>query len=458
MDRHTRAQRKEWLIKQGTGFRQVTCHITGYGRKGKYGEKQRSGDPARPVTIYIRVGFNGMRSEARSTGIVVANKADFDTQSLVIAGDPVNTARLAALKNEIVKVFNERLLMGKSLNPRFILDIALGLATHQDEEYYLMGRTSSGLPVLSLHKPKPKIPTILGAITDYNRIKAKLEGNGLGVLSRKRYEQYGRILTQFVTETYGKNALLEALTPAVEYDLFAYLKGTKKYVHNYAVKIIQFFKSMLTYAHAHRWVDRNVLAALRLSRHHKEVKTLTMADLEKLASRDFVEVTLNQVRDVFLFCCYTGLAYTDVESLAAEHIVRIDEIDCILKDRNKSGVQSFVPLFPEAIALLNRYKDHRVCRLKGVLLPVISNTKMNSALKIIGNIVGIQETLHTHLARKTFTMFAEERGFGLDQMATMLGHTRTTMTEQHYYKRRREPVLKVFKAIYPSGELKRLAS
>ncbi|QHV99298.1 site-specific integrase [Spirosoma endbachense] len=384
------------------------------------------------VTIFVRkessmLGFRvrccGKNSPFKSLGIKL-KPSQFNSKTLHIAGDPYNTARVVDLKASILKVFKERELTGRSLDPTLIRDIALGLRGHDDYT-----------------------PTIIEAITRWTEQKAKLLGNGLSLSSLKQYQRYGRIISEFVTINYGKDASLDTLKPAVQHDLLVYMKGDRKSGHNYAIKTIQFLKAILDYAVAYEWCDRNVLQSVRLNKQRKEVRTLTMVDLEKVKQTHFVETTLNEVRDIFLFCCYTGLAYTDVASLTKDYLITVDDIQCILKDRKKSGQQSFVPLFPEALAILDKYRYHPICRLKGVLLPVLSNQKMNKWLKVIGNVAGIKETLHTHLARKTFTMFADERGFKLDQTAIMMGHSHAYMTEQHYYKGRRETVIKEFKRI-----------
>ena len=458
MQRSHRIRRKRQAIEEGKPVFNVQCTVHFVCRKGSYAVKTKTGvrQKRRSSVIQVRIHIGGFRSGTRSTGIPLSEPGDFDRLTLTLKNDPVGSTRLRTLRDDIRKVFNQRLMGNRTLNANLILDIALGTAEHDDESHYIMGHTKDGIPLRD-RKIRPPVPATLEAITRYIAQKEKLLGNGLSVRSYNRYRQYGDILSEFVRQTYTAGCFLDDLTPAVEYDLLAYLKGRKGYRHNYAIKTMQFFKAMLTFAHAHGWVDRNVMGAVRLTRQKKEVRTLTMADLDALGSRHFGEVSLAQVRDVFLFCCYTGLAYTDVAGLSAAHIREIDGVDCIIKERNKSGVTSFIPLFPEAVAILNRYADHAGCRLKGVLLPVISNAKTNAHLKEIGRLAGVSEVLHMHLARKTFTMFVEERGFNVDQMAVMLGHTRATMTEQFYHKKRQAPVLRVFKELYSTRPVRRVA-
>jgi integrase len=318
-----------------------------------------------------------------------------------------------------------------------------------------MGRDKTVKAVLA---QQLKAISVQEALQRYVEQKEKLLGNGLCARSVYQYQKYGRKLSEFITRQYGKNWPLTYLTPSVDFDLYAHFKGKQKQAHNYVVKVMQFFKVALGEAQGHGWVDRNVMGAVRFKKERKEVKTLSMEEIEVLAKGELADASLTQVRDVFLFQVYTGLAWTDVHSLASHHIIQVEGIDCIQKERDKSDQQAFVPLFPEALAILDRYANHPICRRKRVLLLVVANATMNRELKRIGKQLGIAQTLRTHLARKSFTLFAEERGFKLDDMATMLGHSHATMTEKHYRVRRREPILKVFKAQHPEGELRRLAS
>jgi site-specific recombinase XerD len=379
--------------------------------------------------IVFRVVVNGKRSNNKSTGIKVT-ASTFDPRSLTIQNDPDNSTRLRTLSNEVQRIFKNREISGHSLDPTVIRDIALGLRSQYDEQ----------------------TPTVIEAMKRYLDWHEQRHINkDLKILSLKRYRSYVKTLTEFFTlrPGYGPSVRFAQLTPALEHHLITdFLKGQRKYCHEYAVKVFSYFRQFVEYAIAHEWADRNPVKHVRLRKQRREPVTLTMADVKRLQSFEFVELHANQVRDVFLFSIFTGLAYVDVAELNENHLTTIKDVPCILKSRAKSGVQSFIPLFPEARAILDKYDQHAGCRMKGVLLPVLSNQKMNNWLKIIGNTVGIKERLHTHLARKSFTMYSEELGFTLTDMAVMMGHTNTAMTESHYYQRRREPVITRFKEIF----------
>lgn len=109
-----------------------------------------------------------------------------------------------------------------------------------------------------------------------------------------------------------------------------------------------------------------------------------------------------KVRDIFCFCCLTGLAFTDVQQLKAEH--RVADIHgkiWIRKARQKTKNMCNIPLLDEAQKILDRYRDHPYCQTHGVLLPVCSNQKMNSYLKELADICGIRKNISTHCARQT---------------------------------------------------------
>lgn len=376
--------------------------------------------------IYYRIIANRQPPIDASTGIKVVCE-NFDRKTGVITGDPNATARLAHFKSEVERVFTERCLLGEKIDARIIRDIVLGRRNH-----------------------KLAIPTVIEGIRQYQQMKETQLGHGLTLLSVRRYRQYSDILERFftITEDYGKTIDFNDLKPALEYHLFQYLKVTKAYTHNYASKIFQYQKTILEYAVAHGWADRNVLRAVRLRKERKPVVTLTMTEIRKLQSMTFDDPSATLVRDMFLMACFSGMAYVDLATLRAHHIVEVNGVKCFVKERQKSGVQAFVPVFPEAQALLDKYSRNEMCVMKGLLLPVLTNQKMNGWLKIIGHMAQIKQKLHMHLGRKSFTTYAEELGFTLNDMATMLGHTSQTMTEAFYYQRRREPVVTKFKEIF----------
>ena len=144
---------------------------------------------------------------------------------------------------------------------------------------------------------------------------------------------------------------------------------------------------------------------------------------------------MKQVRDVFIFCCFTGLAYVDVFKLKQENIGRgIDGERWIFTNRQKTKTRSSVPLLPTAVEIFDRYATDKVCINKGTLLPVPSNQKMNEYLKEIADLYWIEKKLTSHIARHTFaTTVTLLNGVPIESVSKMLGHA-NIRTAQLYAK------------------------
>ena len=162
---------------------------------------------------------------------------------------------------------------------------------------------------------------------------------------------------------------------------------------------------------------------------------LDQVEIDAIANKEFKIERLSLVRDIFLFSCYTGLAYIDVKQLTDKNIVLgIDGERWIGTHRQKTDSPSNVPLLPFAEAILLKYKEHPQCLNNGLLLPVLSNQKMNSYLKEIGDVCGINKELTFHIARHTFaTTITLTNGVSIESVSKMLGH-RSIKTTQHYAK------------------------
>jgi integrase len=160
---------------------------------------------------------------------------------------------------------------------------------------------------------------------------------------------------------------------------------------------------------------------------------LVKDELNRIINKTFSVSRMGQVRDIFVFCCYTGLAYADVKKLTREEItIGIDGEKWIWTSRQKTDTTTRVPLLPPALEILERYKEHPQCLNEGRLLPVLSNQKMNSYLKEIADACEITKKMTFHTARHTFaTTVTLSNGVPIETVGKMLGH-RNLKTTQHY--------------------------
>ena len=164
---------------------------------------------------------------------------------------------------------------------------------------------------------------------------------------------------------------------------------------------------------------------------HKEF--LTKEELEILRTKVFNVPRLELVRDIFLFQCWTGLAFIDVSELKPEHLVTDNEGNIwIRKARQKTKIMCNIPLLDIPLAILDKYKGYPLCEKKGTLLPVPCNQKANSYLKEIADFCGIKKNLTTHTGRHTFsTVVTLANNVSLENVSKMLGHTNTKMTQRY---------------------------
>jgi integrase len=162
---------------------------------------------------------------------------------------------------------------------------------------------------------------------------------------------------------------------------------------------------------------------------------LSKEEIQTIANKALVSDRLNQVRDIFLFCCYTGLAYADIKKLKRSEItIGIDGEKWIFTNREKTETPSRIPLLPFTIEILDRYKNHPQCANQDRAFPVLSNQKTNSYLKEIVDVCGIQRKLTFHIACHTFaTTITLSNGVPIETVSKMLGH-KSLRTTQIYSK------------------------
>jgi site-specific recombinase XerD len=183
------------------------------------------------------------------------------------------------------------------------------------------------------------------------------------------------------------------------------------------------------------WIDKSPFNAYKGKTKHVDRFYLDKEELAHIAGKEFLSERLKLGRDVFIFCCFTGLAYVDVFKLKQENIrTGFDGERWIFTSRQKTKTRSSVPLLPTAVEIIDRYAANKVCLNKGSFLPVPSNQKMNEYLREIADLCGIEKKLTYHIARHTFaTTVTLLNGVPIESVSKMLGHT-NIRTTHHYAK------------------------
>jgi integrase len=216
-------------------------------------------------------------------------------------------------------------------------------------------------------------------------------------------------------------------------DLHEYLTLTHSIGNNAAMKYIKNLKQVIDDAVVQGWLSQNHLESFKCTYVDPERQALTLEEVGRIIDHDFNNARLAEVRDVFVFCCFTGFAYQEVYSLRPKDpSVGIDGKNWIGTNRNKTKNPEFLRLLPIAEDIILKYRSHPYCVKYKKLLPVNSNQRFNEYLKEIGALCGIGIELTTHTARHTFaTTIAIEHDIPLKIVSAMLGH-RTQRTTEIY--------------------------
>lgn len=251
-----------------------------------------------------------------------------------------------------------------------------------------------------------------------------------------RYETTLNHVAEFIKYKYKVDDLyLTSLNHEFITNLEHYLRTVRKCNHNSSVKYIKNFKKIIRLAIKNDWLSKDPFFNYKVSVKPVKREFLDLEELTKLENKEFHIQRLEQVRDIFIFSCYTGLAYKDVQDLTPDNLrTGIDGEQWIFTERAKTSVKSNVPLLPKAILIIEKYKDSPENSVKGKLLPVISNQKMNAYLKEIAVLSEIKKNLTYHLARHTFaTTITLTNNVPIETVSEMMGH-KSIKTTQIYAK------------------------
>ncbi len=218
-------------------------------------------------------------------------------------------------------------------------------------------------------------------------------------------------------------------------ELEFWLKSIRKCSHNTSIKYISNIKKIVNLCLKNGWLQRDPFLGYKMSKREVVREVLSQDEINRIAAKAFPTNRLGIIRDIFLFSCYTGLAYADVKKLRRHEIVTgVDGEKWISTQRKKTETSSKIPLLKPALAILQKYEHEPLCVSKGVLLPMPSNQKMNAYLKEIADLCGITKKMTFHTARHTFaTTITLTNGVPIETVGKMLGH-RNLKTTQHYAK------------------------
>ncbi|WP_147678658.1 site-specific integrase [Algibacter pacificus] len=273
--------------------------------------------------------------------------------------------------------------------------------------------------------------TLLEVFELHNNRMKKLIGIEYSKSTYNKFTEARNHVSNFIRFQYKKgDMLLESINQNFLDDFDFYLKSEKKQKQITINKSIQRVRKIIKLALAKGYLKKDPFILYKPKKYESKVVYLNQKELDKLENHTFRQARLNQVKDMFVFCCYTGLAYQEMSTLKEEHLIKgFDGGIWIEMMRQKTKSKVSIPLLPTASKILDKYRP------EGRLLPVISNQKFNSYLKEIAELVEIDKRLTHHIARKTFaTTVLLYNDIPIETVSELLGHSSISITQRHYAK------------------------
>lgn len=373
--------------------------------------------------IRCRITFNNLRKEF-STGLFVNPKSWYNKNYYVDETDKNSTT------------INQQLsLIRQKLNQAFLfLQVNETAFTVDDIYSKYLGET-----------PKKEVGVVEVYEMHTKRIE-KLVGKEIQLVTYNKYKESGVHLMDFIKYKFKKkdiqlNSLKSNFLDEYEY----FLKTEKNFQQSTLNKAIQRFRKVIVYALSENYLDRNPFLLYKPKTVKKEVVFLNQMELKLIEEHNFEIERLERVRDMFVFCCYSGLAFKEMTKLKKADIFEEFDGDLWIHIyRNKTNRVYKIPLLPKAKLITEKYNNED----SELVLPKMNNQNFNGFLKEIAAICGIKKHLTHHIARKTFaTTVLLYNDVPMEIVSELLGHSKIQTTQEHYGKIVQKKVSEHIKAL-----------
>jgi len=353
----------------------------------------------------IRLSLDGERISAGTTGISIKPEL-WDGQRQQLKGrntEVVQTnKKLGGIRDELLAIA-EKLEFEGTLALDRVKAVFLGV----DEEYDTIGKL----------------------LDKYIKNVKEQVGVCLSKTSLSKYELCKKRFTQMLEKKYHcKDMSLKELNPVVVQDYKNFLMTDVNMCNNTAVKTMKTFRTVILYGIKLGVIHKDPFVGVHFHMEKVDRGFLTDEEISAIMTKHFDLPRLELVRDLFIFSCFTGLAYIDVKALTYDKIMRLADVDWIISKRVKTVTPINVVLSDGAKRIIEKYKDYPK-KKKGHVFPVFSNQKTNQYLKEIATACGIDKELTFHMARHTFATLTLSKGVPIESVSRMLGHTNIRTTQ-----------------------------
>jgi integrase len=317
-------------------------------------------------------------------------------------------AYLDEVRLSLGNCYKKLLLKGKLITPKTIKDLFLG----ETDETFTLNR------MMAYHN--------------------ETSGKSLNPATLRHYLVTQRYLSGYLAASYrADDLLLKDLDHGFIQGFDAFLRNHRpkdhhKPLNDNGIKVhLKRLKKMVHLAQDMQWIDRDPFATFRIRMKKVSRDYLTEAELRAIEHKSFDVERLSLIQDLFIFSCYTGLAYGDLMNLKPAQVVTAEDGDLWIRTAREKTLEPVnLPLLPKAVDLINKYKTNERSLYNGTVFPLLSNQKVNSYLKEIADFCGIHKNLTFHMARHTFaTTVALSNGVPIETVSKILGHTKVATTQ-----------------------------
>jgi len=359
----------------------------------------------------LRININGERAALQLKRYL--KPEDWDTTRYVMKGRS-NEARifndyLEAVRVKAHKKYNELLSLTDDLTPQLLRDAILGVNT-------------------------AKTRTVIDIWQDHVDGLRKLIGKENTYATYQKHNTAKNHFQKFLQKYYRVNDVsIKAVDHHMIQQYNMYLKTEKGCNSNTATKFLQNLKRITCISIRNGWLLKDPFVGISMSIKEVDRPYLTMEEIQTLIDFDSNIERLKRVRDIFIFSCYTGLAYIDVKKLKKAEVEGSDELGYWIRTRRqKTDARANIPLLAIPMDIINNYCRLDLLMPEDPILPVLSNQKVNAYLKELADLCGIHKELTFHVARHTFaTTVTMTHGVPMESVSKMLGHKNMRST-QHY--------------------------
>lgn len=380
----------------------------------------------RECPIYLRINAKHSTTQIATGHFVLASNWD-KSKKKVLGKSPQAIAindYLSSLRTEVLKISNKLLIEGRPVNAHII-------------KKQLTGEQNSNVKLLKCFE-------------EYLSLMKSLQGIDYAQPTVIKYKNTYTRLKEFLLHKYNRHdVFLYELDYDFMKDFIDFLKLEFVNSQTTCYKHYQRFTRVVRIFMRKGYLDHYPFEGFKITLPKKKVEFLSIDEINRIDQTDFGVARLNQIRDMFIFSCYTGLAFHEVQSLRPEHLSISEDGDWWIEIvRQKTQREFKIPLLPKAVEILKKYQTHPHCLKIGKCLPIPTNQKFNAYLKEIGDVCQIKQKMHHHLARKSFSVSVVLRNsVPIETLSLLLGHSSIKVTIDAYSAITEEKVKKDFQTL-----------